>query len=61
VDTSPLTHNGNACYIPLAEKASSYHAYGPKKRKATDSGKFYKADVEKGYFIPITDWMKPMH
>ena len=36
-------------------------SYGPKKRKATDSGKFYKADVEKGYFVPITDWMKPMH
>ena len=35
--------------------------YGPKKRKANDSGKFYKADLEKGYFVTITDWIKPMH
>ena len=36
-------------------------SFGPKRRKATDMGKFYKADVEKKYFVPISEWMRPMH
>ena len=35
--------------------------YGPDRRKATDSGKFYRADLDKEHFIPMTDWMSPEH
>ena len=33
--------------------------YGPDDHKPIDYSKFYRADVEKKQFIPITDWRKP--
>ena len=36
-------------------------SYGPDRRKANDSGKFYKADVEKKYFVAISGWLRPAH
>lgn len=33
--------------------------YGPDDHKPIDYSKFYKADVEKEQFVPITDWRKP--
>ncbi|MDY7033676.1 MAG: ABC transporter substrate-binding protein, partial [Thermodesulfobacteriota bacterium] len=36
-------------------------SFGPNKRKANDCGKFYKADVEKKRFVPISGWVRPAH
>lgn len=33
--------------------------YGPNIRKASDYQRLFKADYQKGRFIPITDWIKP--
>ena len=35
--------------------------YGLKRRKGTDAGRFYRSDIEKGHFVPITGWMKPTY
>ena len=35
--------------------------YSPTNHKATNYGKVYKADVQKGLMLPITDWRKPIH
>ena len=36
-------------------------SYGPDRRKANNCGKFYKADVEKKHFVPISGWVTPAH
>ena len=36
-------------------------SFSPTRRKAHDSGKFYKADLEKKHFVAISGWMKPAH
>lgn len=36
-------------------------SYGLKRRKGTDAGRFYRSDIEKGHFVPITGWMKPTY
>ncbi|KAF0118884.1 MAG: amino acid/amide ABC transporter substrate-binding protein HAAT family [bacterium] len=36
-------------------------SYGPDRRKANDSGKFYKADVGKERFVAISGWVRPAH
>ena len=33
--------------------------YGPNRRKGSDYQKLFKVDVEKGIFVPITDWVRP--
>ncbi|MBI4619401.1 MAG: ABC transporter substrate-binding protein [Desulfobacterales bacterium] len=37
---------------------SSNVTFGPDKHQASEYCKFYKADVEKGIFHPISDWIK---
>ncbi|MBI4621403.1 MAG: ABC transporter substrate-binding protein [Desulfobacterales bacterium] len=36
-------------------------SFSPTRRKAHDSGKFYKADIEKKHFITISGWVRPAH
>ena len=36
-------------------------SFGPNRRQGSDSAKFNKADLGKKHFIPITDWIRPMH
>ena len=36
-------------------------SYSPTKHKGNDYARLYKADVEKGYFVPITDWVTATH
>lgn len=33
--------------------------FGPERRKASDYQRLFKVDMDKGMFIPITDWIKP--
>ncbi|MDY7032068.1 MAG: ABC transporter substrate-binding protein [Thermodesulfobacteriota bacterium] len=33
--------------------------FGPDDRKPIDSHRFFKADIDKGEFVPITGWRKP--
>jgi branched-chain amino acid transport system substrate-binding protein len=37
---------------------SSNVTFGPDKHQASEYCKFYKADVEKGIFHPVSDWIK---
>ena len=36
-------------------------SFSPTNRKAHNSGKFYKTDLEKKHFIAFSGWMKPAH
>jgi len=32
--------------------------YGPTDHKGNDYARLYKADIKKGYFLPVTDWIR---
>lgn len=33
-------------------------SYSPTDHKGNDYARMYKADIKKGYFVPVTDWIK---
>ncbi|MDY7033261.1 MAG: ABC transporter substrate-binding protein [Thermodesulfobacteriota bacterium] len=33
--------------------------YSPKNHKGNSYARLYKADIDKGYFVPVTEWTKP--
>ncbi|MDY7033704.1 MAG: ABC transporter substrate-binding protein [Thermodesulfobacteriota bacterium] len=37
---------------------SSNVTYGPDKHQASEYCKFFKANIEKGFFVPVSDWIK---
>ena len=33
-------------------------SYSPTDHKGNDYARLYKADIKKGYFLPVTDWIR---